>query len=187
MVLPEEVPGPAGPASSLCTHGLPSSGRCPEGHPTCEQAPRGRAGSGAPVSLVRGVYMAPGPGQLPIIHFCPGQRSWSADSPASLLLDQFQSLSAAGHPPRRAAASAEALVHVVPAGSGMLSGAAVASSGPCPPPPGAAQEGLLCVEGAHPRTQNRVSGHLCLGSALTVVVVLSVHTSVVAGWGWGSC
>lgn len=65
-----------------------------------------------------------------------------------------------GHPPRRAAASAEALVHVVPAGSGMLSGAAVASSGPCPPPPGAAQEGLLCVEGAHPRTQNRENGQI---------------------------
>lgn len=82
---------------------------------------------------------------------------------------------AAGRAPRRAAPSAAVVVHVAPAGSGTPPGAAAACPGLCPPPPRAAQEGLLRLEGGRPRAQNRVSGHSCLGNpswlgaALTVV------------------
>lgn len=61
----------------------------------------------------------------------------------------------------------------------MLPGTAVASSGLCPPPPWAAQEGFLCLEGACPRAQSRVSGCFCLRSstplraALTIVAALA--------------
>lgn len=82
---------------------------------------------------------------------------------------------ATGCAPCRTAPSAEVVVHVAPAGSGTPPGAAAACTGLCPPPPRAAQEGLLCLERGRPRAQNRVSGHLCLrnpsrlGAALTVV------------------
>ncbi|XP_049554000.1 protein SFI1 homolog isoform X12 [Orcinus orca] len=61
-----------------------------------------------------------------------------------------------GHTPRRAAVSAEVLVHVVPASSSTSPGAAATSSGLCPPPPQVAQEGFLCLEREGPRAQNRV-------------------------------
>ncbi|XP_059975491.1 protein SFI1 homolog isoform X8 [Mesoplodon densirostris] len=61
-----------------------------------------------------------------------------------------------GHTPRRAAVSAEVLVHVVPASSSTSPGVAATSSGLCPPPPQVAQEGLLCLERECPRAQNRV-------------------------------
>ncbi|XP_060026573.1 protein SFI1 homolog isoform X10 [Lagenorhynchus albirostris] len=60
-----------------------------------------------------------------------------------------------GHTPRRAAVSAEVLVHVVPASSSTSPGAAATSSGLCPPPPQVAQEGFLCLERECPRAQNR--------------------------------
>ncbi|XP_061025603.1 protein SFI1 homolog isoform X7 [Eubalaena glacialis] len=60
-----------------------------------------------------------------------------------------------GHTPRRAAVSAEVLVHVVPASSSTSPGVAATSSGLCPPPPQVAQEGLLCLERECPRAQNR--------------------------------
>ncbi|XP_061241432.1 protein SFI1 homolog isoform X7 [Bos javanicus] len=61
-----------------------------------------------------------------------------------------------GRAPCRAAPSAEIMVLVAPAGSGTPPGAAAACTGLCPPPPRAAQEGLLCLEGGLPRAQNRV-------------------------------
>ncbi|XP_060026566.1 protein SFI1 homolog isoform X3 [Lagenorhynchus albirostris] len=70
-----------------------------------------------------------------------------------------------GHTPRRAAVSAEVLVHVVPASSSTSPGAAATSSGLCPPPPQVAQEGFLCLERECPRAQNREDGQ---GTGCTV-------------------
>lgn len=75
---------------------------------------------------------------------------------------------AAGHPSRGAAAPAQDLVHVALAGGGTSPGAAVASSGLCPPPPGEAQDGFLHLEGGRPRAQIRVSGRFFLPLAFPI-------------------
>ncbi|XP_014303174.1 protein SFI1 homolog isoform X6 [Myotis lucifugus] len=69
-----------------------------------------------------------------------------------------------GHPSRGAAAPVQVLVHVAPAGGSTSPGAAVASSGPCPPPPGEAQDGFLHLEGERPRAQIREDGRGAGGS-----------------------
>lgn len=63
-----------------------------------------------------------------------------------------------GHPSLRAAAPAEVLVHVAPAGSSTAPGAAADSSGLGPPPPPPTQEGFLHLERQCPRAQNREDG-----------------------------
>lgn len=100
--------------------------------------------------------------------------AWTFPGPPHCRLCDPSNLSCRRPCSTRAAPSAEVVVHVVPAGSGTPPGAAAACPGLCPPPPSAAQVGLLRLREGRLRAQNR-GGPLRLetlpgsGAALTVV------------------